>query len=213
MPEGRRPPYPLARRDGRAARLRRGDVLRAVLSALPSRLRSKYVFPSEAGDTPLDSQNFINRVFVKALDRAKVEDFTWHDLRHTFASRLAMAGVDLRTIQELMGHATLTMTLRYAHVSPAHKLDAARRLERTADVPAVVENADATGTRTGTDASECSSEGAEESPVTGRVVDGKKKWRRPELNRGPRDYESAAGSETSAPESTPATSGNGSSRS
>src|SRR5262245_64596025 len=104
--------------------------LRAILRALPSRLRSAWVFPSDAGDTPLDSQNFINRVFRPALRRARITNFSWHDLRHTFASRLAVAGGDIRTIQELLGHQSLAMTLRYAHLSPAHKRDAVRHLER-----------------------------------------------------------------------------------
>ena len=43
-----------------------------------------------------------------------------------------MAGVDLRTVQELMGHKTITMTLRHSHLSPAHQLDAVERLDRTA---------------------------------------------------------------------------------
>ena len=87
------------------------------------------MFPSATGDTPLDSQNFINRVFVKALRKAGIVDFSWHCLRHTFASRLVMKGVDLRTVQEVMGHKTLAMTLRYAHLSPGHQLDAVRRLD------------------------------------------------------------------------------------
>jgi hypothetical protein len=62
------------------------ETVRGILAALPSRLRSPYVFPSAAGDTPLDSQNLVNRVFVKALRKAEIEDFTWH-LRHSFASR------------------------------------------------------------------------------------------------------------------------------
>src|SRR5262245_25758114 len=97
------------------------------------------VFPSESGARPLESQNFINRVFRPALRRARITNFSWHDLRHTFASRLAMAGVDIRTVQELLGHQSLAMTLRYAHLSPAHKRDAVRHLERTR-----------TGTGTGT---------------------------------------------------------------
>jgi site-specific recombinase XerD len=52
----------------------------------------------------------------------------WHDPRHTFASRLVMAGVDARTVQTLMRHKTLAMTERYAHLSPAHKLAAVQRL-------------------------------------------------------------------------------------
>jgi len=64
------------------------------------------------------------------MKAAKIEAFTWHCLRHTFASRLVMKGVDLRTVQELMGHTTLAMTLRYSHLSPAHQLDAVQRLNR-----------------------------------------------------------------------------------
>jgi site-specific recombinase XerD len=102
-----------------------------------------WVFPCETGQTPLDPKNFINRVFSPALDRAGIRDFRWHDLRHTFASRLVMRGVDIRTVQELMGHKTLALTQRYSHLSPAHKLDAVQRLTG-ADLGR------ATGTATGT---------------------------------------------------------------
>jgi integrase len=53
--------------------------------------------------------------FEKALKNATIEDFRFHDLRHTFASRLAQQGVDPYTIQKLMGHKTFTTTQRYAH--------------------------------------------------------------------------------------------------
>lgn len=104
------------------------DVVRARLSALPSRLKSPWVFPSATGETPIDSQNFLNRTFRPALETATIPDFRWHDLRHTFASRLVMAGVDLRTVQELLGHKTLAMTVRYSHLAPTHTLAAVQKL-------------------------------------------------------------------------------------
>jgi len=105
------------------------DTAMAVLRALPSRFHSRWVFPGVAGKTPMNANNFRYRVFDPALRRAKIEDFTWHDLRHTFASRLVMRGADLRSVQELLGHKTLTMTLRYAHLSPAHLHQAVKLLD------------------------------------------------------------------------------------
>ena len=104
------------------------DTVRDILRALSSRLKSPYVFPSTTGETPIDARNFMNRTFNPALKRAKIQGLTWHSLRHTFASRLVMAGVDLPTVQALMGHKTIEMTLRYSHLSPGHQLDAVQRL-------------------------------------------------------------------------------------
>jgi integrase len=123
---------------GRTRRVPMNSLVRDHLRALPSRLKGPWVFPSASGETPLDSQNFMNRVFVPAVKRAGIQDFRWHDLRHTFASRLVMQGVDIRTTQELLGHADIRMTLRYSHLSPSHLLDAVEKL------------LDGTGTTTGT---------------------------------------------------------------
>jgi len=55
---------------------------------------------------------------LRACKRAGLRPISWHVLRHTFASHLVMRGVPLKTVQELMGHATIEMTMRYAHLSP-----------------------------------------------------------------------------------------------
>jgi site-specific recombinase XerD len=67
--------------------------------------------------------------WLAALEEAKVREFRWHDLRHTFISRLVMRGADLRTVQELSGHRELSMLTRYAHLSPAHNRKAIELLD------------------------------------------------------------------------------------
>jgi len=67
--------------------------------------------------------------FENACRRSRIRDLKFHDLRHTFGSRLVEAGVALRAIMDLLGHRTVTMTLRYSHISPEHKKDTVRRLE------------------------------------------------------------------------------------
>jgi integrase len=66
--------------------------------------------------------------FLGAVERAALKDYTWHCNRHTFASRLVMAGVDLHTVGELLGHRTAQMTKRYAHLSVNHKQSAVERI-------------------------------------------------------------------------------------
>jgi integrase len=62
------------------------------------------------------------------LKQASIKGFRWHDMRHDFASRLASKGVPLNTIRELLGHQSLAMTIRYAHLQPDQKIEAVARL-------------------------------------------------------------------------------------
>jgi len=94
-----------------------------------------YVCPRFEGPELREAREWFNRV----LDEAKVQNFRWHDLRHTFASRLVMAGAPLRAVQVLLGHKRIETTLRYSHLGEAHLREA---LERLTAAP--------TGTRTST---------------------------------------------------------------
>jgi site-specific recombinase XerD len=70
--------------------------------------------------------------FEPVVKASGLKDFSWHCLRHAFASRLVMAGVDLRTVAELLGHKSLSMVMRYAHLAPDHQRAAVKQLELTA---------------------------------------------------------------------------------
>jgi integrase len=72
----------------------------------------------------------IRKPFKKALKAAGIDtSFRFHDLRHTAGSQMVMAGVDLRTVQKILGHRTPQMTMRYAHLSDAHMAEAAAKLQ------------------------------------------------------------------------------------
>lgn len=84
---------------------------------------SGYVVPGAMAPRNKDPR----RTCEAAVKESGILNFRYHDI-HTFASRLVMAGVDLRTVQELMGHKTVAMTIRYSHLAPSHQREAIERL-------------------------------------------------------------------------------------
>lgn len=82
------------------------------------------VFPGKDGQPMTD----VKKSWASLMDSAQIEDFRFHDLRHHFASKLVMVGVDINTVRELIGHADIKMTLRYSHLAPEHKAEAVARL-------------------------------------------------------------------------------------
>lgn len=96
-----------------------------LLTGLKRRAKaSPWVLPSQRPATHLSAKNFYHRRFLPAVEKAKLPHLTWHHLRHTFASRLAMSGQSDQTIAALLGHASTALVKRYAHLSPSHLQDA-----------------------------------------------------------------------------------------
>jgi integrase len=71
----------------------------------------------------------LNNAHRGALQRSKVEPFRLYDLRHTFATRAAEAGVDLVTLVSLLGHSRIQMVMRYAHPTEEHQINAIKKIE------------------------------------------------------------------------------------
>jgi integrase len=84
-----------------------------------------FVFPGRKAGTRLTD---VKTAWAEVLPPAKIRHFRFHDLRHTFASKLVQAGVDLNAVRELLGHADIKMTLRYAHLAPEHRAAAVAKL-------------------------------------------------------------------------------------
>ena len=91
---------------------------RKILEALCDQATTPWLFPNRRGTGPIKSMGTAFRI---AKERAGIENFRWHDLRHTAISYMVMSGVDFFTIAALVGHTTPTMIQeRYGHLSPRH---------------------------------------------------------------------------------------------
>ncbi len=113
-------------KSGRTRYLPLNSEARDVLTAWrPSEATvAGWVFPGPTGEKMAS----LKTAWGKVAKAAGLKNFTFHDLRHTFASKLVQAGVDLNTVRELLGHADIKMTLRYAHLAPEHKAAAVAKL-------------------------------------------------------------------------------------
>jgi integrase len=101
------------------------DTVVAMLKPMFDAKDSRHVFiDPESKEAILN----IERAWKKALRKAKIKTFRFHDLRHTFASRLVQAGVAIQVVKDLLGHQDITTTMRYAHLSPADLRDAVEKL-------------------------------------------------------------------------------------
>ena len=99
-------------------------TLSALFRAYPHRLGTDLVFSSSRGGRIVD----VRTGFLNSCKRAGLTDLHFHDLRHTFASQFVMAGGDLYILKEILGHKSITMTQRYAHLSPTYKIKAIDRM-------------------------------------------------------------------------------------
>ncbi|MEO6982583.1 MAG: site-specific integrase [Edaphobacter sp.] len=118
--------------DGRVVRMN-DDVYGALegLRQIPMVRKSRSAeHPNAAPDNAVFSLGDNKKWFADACERAKIGKIRWHDLRHTFCSRLVQRGANLRVVQELAGHKSITMTARYAHLNTANLDDALALLNK-----------------------------------------------------------------------------------
>jgi site-specific recombinase XerD len=101
------------------------NFLCEVLKKQPQHINSNYVFCNQDGE----SFDNITHGLDGAAKRASIGHISLHTLRHTFASHLVMAGVDLATVQKLLGHKDIKTTMRYAHLSPDHLKAAVEKID------------------------------------------------------------------------------------
>lgn len=102
-------------------------ITKDTLRLWKTQVDGEIVFPSLATGRKMDN---CDKVWATILKKAEISKFRWHDMRHDFASRLVMAGVDLNTVRELLTHSDIKVTLRYAHLAPEKMAAAVEMLKQ-----------------------------------------------------------------------------------
>ena len=103
------------------------DLLKKLKAESDKGLQSNFVFPAKDGGKIKEK---LRRQLIRIAEKAKIKDLTKiHSLRHTYASHLVMKGVDLPTVQRLMGHSDIQTTMIYSHLAPDHLADAVEKLD------------------------------------------------------------------------------------
>ncbi len=103
------------------------DLLKSLKQKNDKSLKSNFVFPNKDGGKIKEK---LRRQLISIANKAGIEGLTkLHSLRHTYASHLVMKGVDLPTVQKLMGHSDIQTTMIYSHLAPDHLADAVEKLE------------------------------------------------------------------------------------
>ncbi len=105
------------------------EPVKTALIGVRRNPKSDYIFCHKDGTQIRD----IKKSFFTAISKSGIKDFRFHDLRHCFASYLVMNGVALNTVREILGHKSMDMTLRYAHLSPDHRKQAVDILAKKID--------------------------------------------------------------------------------
>ena len=142
-----------------------------ILRKLDTWQRSKWVFPSsENPASPIDARNFYKRIWIPAVKRAGIEWATWHDLRHTFASRLAMEGHNESTIAALLRHHGTGLVKRYAHLNQPHLKQAVESVARVGKKPVAAASQSQTGKKPETKGSDGERNGKPESVEIGVTI-------------------------------------------
>lgn len=114
-------------KSGKIREIPLSDKAMMMLRSLPSRLASGLAFPGPGGRLLTGAE--CRSPLLRACKRAGLRKIGWHTMRHTFASHLVMRGAPLKAVQELLGHANIQMTMRYAHLTADVRRDAVRLLD------------------------------------------------------------------------------------